>query len=58
MPVLVGMIFGALLTIGAAFAYDSTTGRSKRIRTHRGWRKSAYGQLEGVPCYGTEWRLD
>ena len=25
---LVGMILGALLTVGAAFAYDSTTGRA------------------------------
>ena len=28
MPLLVGMILGALLTVGAAFAYDSTTGRA------------------------------
>ena len=28
MPVLVGMILGAMLTVGAAFAYDTSTGRA------------------------------
>jgi hypothetical protein len=28
MPVLVGMILGIILTIGAAFAYDTSTGRA------------------------------
>ena len=28
MPLLAGIILGALLTIGAAFAYTSTTGRA------------------------------
>ena len=28
MPVLFGMILGALMTIGAAFAYDSSTNRA------------------------------
>ncbi len=28
MPLLAGIILGALPTIGAAFAYDSTTGRA------------------------------
>jgi hypothetical protein len=28
MPILVGMILGIILTIGAAFAYDTSTGRA------------------------------
>jgi hypothetical protein len=28
MPILLGMILGVLLTIGAAFVYDATTGRA------------------------------
>jgi hypothetical protein len=27
MPVLVGLILGVILTVGAAFAYDTSTGR-------------------------------
>ena len=47
MPLLAGIILGALLTIGAAFAYDSTTGRApERFRTHRSRGTSTYGQLE------------
>jgi hypothetical protein len=28
MPVLVGMILGVILTVGVAFAYDTSTGRA------------------------------
>ena len=54
MQILLGMILGVLITIGAAFVYDSSTGRcSKRLNSGISRRTRTHGQLGcGEPRLG------
>ena len=54
MQMLLGIILGVLITVGAAFVYDSSTGRvSKWVNSRISRRTRTHGQLgRGKPRLG------